>query len=543
MGKLKNILRLKNIVKKNRCLFFEVLLGIVLVALLGLPAPYIMGIIVDDILINDGTTTIFYYMIGTIGITYLFKYFISAGTNYLTGKLQTVMANELKLELMTKVMNLPMNYLNGMEKGYLQARLSESETITTIFSGTIISTLLSLTSAIAALSTMLTINLKLGIIVLLLTPFFFLLSKLTDRGLTEKTKTMMESNAKLNMESFEILNGIEDIKMLNGKSQSLKKFRLNLEKYVDNTLRQNKAIIFIRQNILLASDLGNLFILIIAGILIMKGEFSVGLYTTFSLYSNKIFSSAQLLSNLPPTLKQLCLSIERVYEIMDVPDEDDGEKQILTNNIETIELRNVFFQYKENDKFVIENLNLKFSKGERVLIQGENGSGKTTLIKLLLGIYESTMGEVQYNNINIRDLDKEGIRNHIGIVSQHIFLFKGTVLENILYGQKTKTRRDVEKLICELNLYDYIARLPQGLDTEIIQNTGISGGQIQVLAFIRAMLSDKEVIILDEPVSNIDIETKAIILNILNKTKFNGILIVVSHQTEGMDFLTKVINL
>lgn len=116
-------------------------------------------------------------------------------------------------------------------------------------------------------------------------------------------------------------------------------------------------------------------------------------------------------------------------------------------------------------------------------------------------------------------------------------MFRGTVLDNILYGQEGKTRQNVQDLIDSLSLKDYISRFPKGLDTEISQNTsGVSGGQAQIIAFIRALLSGKELIILDEPISNVDVETRDLLVHILKDGIFNGILVVISHQTAGLDF-------
>ncbi|WP_310941654.1 ABC transporter ATP-binding protein [Clostridium estertheticum] len=148
------------------------------------------------------------------------------------------------------------------------------------------------------------------------------------------------------------------------------------------------------------------------------------------------------------------------------------------------------------------------------------------------------------NNINLSMINTKSLRERIGIVSQSIFLFKGTVLANILYGQTKRKLKDVEELIKKLGLQEYINRLPKGLDTEITQNnSGISGGQAQVIAFIRVILSNKDVIILDEPISNVDVETRDLILGILRDKDFDGTLIVVSHVIEGMDFLNRVIEI
>lgn len=297
------------------------------------------------------------------------------------------------------------------------------------------------------------------------------------------------------------------------------------------------------ENTELISNFGSLLILFIAGILILKGQFTIGLYTSFSLYIGKVFASAQGIATIGTTIKPSCLSIERIYELLDMKDENSGKDKYLNEEIKSIKLQNVRFKYDEN-KTVLNSLNFQIKKEEKVLIKGENGSGKSTLIKLLLGLYDVTSGNIFYNDFDVAEINTESLRNRVGIVSQNTFLFKGTVLENILYGQNEKSRSDVQKVIQELNLDEYVNKMPKGLDTEISQNTaGVSGGQAQIIAFIRAMLTDKDVIILDEPISNVDAETREIVLNILRTREFKGILIVVSHLIEGMDFIDKTINI
>ena len=135
------------------------------------------------------------------------------------------------------------------------------------------------------------------------------------------------------------------------------------------------------------------------------------------------------------------------------------------------------------------------------------------------------------NGSNIIDINKSSLRSKIGVVSQKIFLFKGTVLENILLGIKDKDRTDVEAFISKLGLKEYMDRLSNGLDTKLQQNSGLSGGQVQIIAFISAMLSDKDVLILDEPFSNLDIVTKKILVDLINNIK-DKIIIIISHDSK-----------
>lgn len=303
-------------------------------------------------------------------------------------------------------------------------------------------------------------------------------------------------------------------------------------------------MILFMENISLINNAGTLLILLVSGILILKGQFTVGLYTSFSLYAAKVFACTQVLAMLGTTLKPVCLSTERIYEILDMQDENSGADKRLETKVNTIDFERVGFRYKETLPEVCKAVSFHLQAGDKVLLQGENGSGKTTLVKLLLGLYQPTSGRITVNGCDAAEWNRDSLRAHIGIVSQNIFLFRGTVLSNILYGQPDKTRQDVQNLMEQLELQDYIGRLANGLDTEISQNTaGVSGGQAQIIALIRALLSRKDVIILDEPISNVDVETRDLILRILEKREYDGIILVISHQTQGIEFLNKIITL
>ncbi|MBU3155655.1 ABC transporter ATP-binding protein [Clostridium estertheticum] len=544
MGKISSLLKLTPFIKKHRLIFIAGIIGMLLGSIIATPIPYIIGIIMDKVLIAKRGYNQLYYYIGIIAVFYVLRYFISIFSNYMFVKINNLVVNELRCTVMDKVMELPMSYLANTEKGYVQSRIAECSTVGSIFSPSYVGIVLSLTDAVLALVTMFAINYKLSIVILILTPLFFFSSKMSMGNFMKNTREMLEYNATLNGECFEIINGIEDIKILNGKNNHLKKFNDKLSKLVKSSLKQSKSMIIFMGNITFINNFGSLLVLLIAGILILKGEFTVGLYTSFSLYITKVFSSIQGIGTMGTMIKPVCLSIERVYELLDMDDENSGKDQNLNEEIKSIKLENVAFKYKNNIKNVLNDINFEIIKGEKVLIKGENGSGKSTIIKLLLGLYNPVEGRILCNNIDMSVINTKSLRERIGIVSQSIFLFKGTVLANILYGQTKKKLKDVEELIKKLGLQEYINRLPKGLDTEITQNnSGISGGQAQVIAFIRVILSNKDVIILDEPISNVDVETRDLILGILRDKDFDGTLIVVSHVIEGMDFLNRVIEI
>ncbi|MFU0824766.1 ABC transporter ATP-binding protein [Clostridium sp.] len=544
MGKLTSLLRLKPIIKKYRLLLLFSVIGMIVSSIVMLPVPYFIGKVLDNISIyGQGIKGVMKYIV-VIAVLYALDYIISLTSGYFTTKFNTLITNDLRYTMIDKITNLPMSYLSNVEKGYLQGRISESESIVNLLSINFMSTVTTVVNAALSIGTMFAINYKLALVVLAMGPISFFLARLSNRAINETTKKMLEVNAKVNADCFEILDGVEDIKLLNGIKSSTNKFKNKLSESTDTIIRQNRVSQFVQQSIATINNLETLLILIFASILIINNAFTVGLYTTFTLYSNRIFAAARQLSSIKPTLKRVCMSIERIYEILDMDEENSGREKKIEEKINSIKAEGVSFSYSQKDKNVLNNIDFEIGEGEKVIISGENGAGKSTLIKILMGLYEPTNGRILINNMDIGILNRNSLREHIGLVSQNIFLFRGTVLDNILFGQKGKNREDVERLIKELQLEKYIEKLPHGLDTIIVQNrNGVSGGQAQIIAFIRAMLMKKDIIILDEPIANVDYETRMLMMDAIKNKTYNGIVILISHHTDGMEFIEKVINI
>lgn len=543
MGKWKSLLKLCPFLKNYRLILLFGILGVTFSSLISTPIPYLTGNLLDEALLGNKSYVNLYIYSGIIFALYLLDYVVSLASKKLFVKINNSVVNNMRYSVMDKVMDLPMSYLSSTEKGYVQERISECSSIGSIFSPTVVNMFLSIISALFATITMFVINYKLAIMVVTLAPFFFISAKVSTKQFTKNTRDMMESNAVLNAECFEIMNGIEDIKVLNGKKQHISKFNAKITELVYRSVKQNKSMILVVENIRLINNVGILLILLISGLLIINGQFTVGLYTSFSLYSAKVFACTQSIAMFGTSIKPACLSIERLYELLDMKDEN-YEKSSSLDSITSIEFNQVGFRYKNNLPDVFSKINFKLVKGDKVLLKGENGSGKTTLVKLLLGLYQPTSGVILLNDQDSTKINPKSLRERVGVVSQNIFLFRGTVLSNILYGHEDKSLQDIQNLIESLGLQDYINRLSKGLDTEINQNTsGVSGGQAQIIAFLRALLSKKDIIILDEPISNVDIETSNLIIGILKEKEFDGILIIISHQTNGMEFLNKIIEI
>lgn len=537
MGSYKSLKYLIPYFKKHIKVLIPGILIAIISSLVYIPIPILIGNITDDIFLKTKNINEFYNIILLITGLYIAKYLMTVVAKLLIAIVEKNIIQDYRVVLMEKIINLPMIYFNEHDKGYIQGRIAECKNISAIFSPNILSVLISLLEAGFSLISIIILNLELSFVTIILIPLFFISTSILSQKLTQKSQEMLETEAELNKESFEIINGVEDIKILNGKENHINRYTDKIRKVTKSAINFSKTLTLFVENTQLINYLGTMLILLISGIMILHNDLTIGLYTAFAAYSSKIIGSIQSFSTLGSIIKPVCVSIERLQELINIPNEDETATQNIYI-IEKIDLVKVDFKYSETDKVLISNINSSIKKGDRVNIKGQNGVGKSTLIKLLMGLYAPTNGEILINNININKIHKTSLRNHIGIVSQRIFLFNGSVCDNILYGNNNKTRKDIEHVINKYNFEEYISRFPDGLDTILTQNAGISGGQSQFIAFIRTILSYKDILIFDEPYSNIDEYTKILFKDTF-KLLENNIIFIISHETEGLDFINK----
>ncbi|MUG45461.1 ABC transporter ATP-binding protein [Paenibacillus woosongensis] len=540
----RNLLFLWPYLKQSKYKFMTGMIGMGLSSLLITPIPYLIGYSIDNIiLMNKGYLDLLKIAL-LMAIIYIAGYMVNIGYSYIFSKVQYEVVNKIRVSTVESVIDAPLAFHNKHDKGYTLGRISESSSLGVLFSPSFLGTVTGIFDFIFSLFVMFQLSSTLTFTTLIIIPLYFIISRQASRKISESTTRVYESSAQLNGEVFETLNGIEEIKLLVGKDTQIQKLNRKLESMIKSLLKQSLNFVFFVQNIILSNNLVTTFVLFISGILILNNDLTIGIYTSFSLYLSKLLATTQAFGSIEVTLKPVCVSISRIKGILETENENMAGARGFDESISTIRFKEVSFKYEAGKEWVIQNMDFELETGDRVLLRGLNGSGKTTLIKLITGLYKPVQGQIMMNEQDYSLLDINSIRKRIGIVSQSIFLFKGTVADNILFGQTGKTIDDVIATAQKYNLMGYLEKLPKGLNTEISQNGfGVSGGQTQVIAFLRAVLVHRDLIILDEATSNLDIDTKDLIAGILNAEQLCHILIVISHQAEQYDYINKVIDL
>jgi ABC-type multidrug transport system fused ATPase/permease subunit len=265
---------------------------------------------------------------------------------------------------------------------------------------------------------------------------------------------------------------------------------------------------------------------------VFQGIANPGTIFIFILYLQKFFRPIMMLSSFFPQLSSGMAAYERILDVVDSePTMKQNPKVIDIDNLEgEILFKDIDFCYKE-DEWVFKGLNLHIQKGEKLAIVGHTGAGKTSLVSLLARFYEFQGGSIEIDGIDIRDLSLNSYRRHLGNVQQDVFLFSGSIEENIRYGRQEASEEDLWNAIRSVHLEEVIEYLPDGLETQIGERgKGLSAGQKQLVSFARAILTDPQILILDEATSSVDAYTEAIIQEALEGLLSNRTSIIIAHR-------------
>ncbi|ELS04576.1 ABC-type multidrug transport system, ATPase and permease component [Xenococcus sp. PCC 7305] len=353
-----------------------------------------------------------------------------------------------------------------------------------------------------------------------------------QKKLAPRYAEVREKVSLLNSRLANNLSGITTIKSFTTEAYEIERLRIESEAYRQSNRRAiafSAAFTPLIRMIILA---GFSAILLYGGMEVVEGNLDVGIYSSLVFMTQRLLWPLTRLGKTLDLYQRAMSSTNRLVDILDTPIAIHSGNLSLSNNIINgeIKLNNITFAYNER-KPVIENLTLNIPSGDTIAIVGSTGSGKSTLVKLLLRFYELKSGKITLDGIDIRDINLTDLRKSIGLVSQDVFLFHGTVKENIAYGMYGATEAEIISAAKIAEAHNFIGHLPQGYDT-IVGERGqkLSGGQRQRIAIARAVLKNPPILILDEATSAVDNETEAAIARSLEKITHNRTTIAIAHR-------------
>lgn len=447
---------------------------------------------------------------------------------------------KIRVDTFEKINKVSIKYIDEQSKGDLISRIiNDVDNINTglisgfrqFFSGIV--------QIIATISIMFYLNWILALVVIVLTPFSFLLSYVIAKKSAKYYKKCNEYIGEGSGIFLEYINNIETVKSFNYGPKSFEKYlKTNENLYIVGQKAQfvsslvNPASRLINNSIYaFVGTLGALLCVFTSsnGGSFLNTTMSIGMITTFLQYSIQYAKPFDGITSCLSEIQNAFSSLTRIKKVfLTGNDIDEGIIEI-DSKIEDISFNNLSFGYVEDQK-VIKNFTLNVPYGKKIAIVGPTGCGKTTLINLLLRFYDPNSGTIKLNEINNLDIKKKDIRSHFGMVLQDTWIFNGTVFENIAYGKKDATLEEVKEACVKANCLDFIERLGKGFNTKIADDSGLSAGQKQLICIARVMLLMPDIMILDEATSNIDTRTEMKITEAFKKLTEGKTSFIIAHR-------------
>ena len=460
----------------------------------------------------------------------LLRYFVQYYGHVIGVKMQS----QMRLDLFAHLEKLPFRFFDNNETGRIMTRLTSDlfEVCELAHHGPE-NLLISSVMIVLSFIYLLRIDPILTLIIFTCVPILVVVTFFMRRRMRRAFDDRRKSNATINAAVESSVTGIRVTKAFTNVEREVRRFSKGDEEFVDASRRAYKAMAMFHSSTSFITDVFNVFILIAGGLFLYAGRISFGDYSTFIVSVNLFISPVNTLISFMEQFQNGVSGFKRFVEIMEEepePEKTDAEK--LQNVQGVIEFENVSYSYDET-KEVLHDINLRLEKGRKLALVGPSGGGKTTLCHLLPNFYrlDEDHGTIRIDGKDIRNLTLDSLRRQIGIVQQDVFLFVGTIRDNILYGRPDATEEEMIEAARRANIHDYIMTLENGYDTEIGERgVKLSGGQKQRISIARVFLKDPAILVLDEATSALDNTTEVLIQQALDELCRGRTTLVVAHR-------------
>lgn len=525
--------------KPYKKLFILDLLAAFLFAVCDLVYPMITRNIMDDVIPNKNLRLLWVF-----AITLIFIFIIKAGLNYFMqywGHVVGVrMQGDMRKDLFTKLQHLPNKYFDNNKTGVIMSKIiNDLMEISELAHHGPEDLFVSIVMILGSFGILCTINIKLTIITFALLPIGIIYTMRKREKMAKAFSETREKTGEVNATIENSIAGIKVTKSFANKNIELKKFDESNGIFKEAREYAYKAMAEYFSGMFLFMDTLELIVLIAAGYFTYIDAITIGDFAAYVLYIKMFLQPIRKLINFNEMLQSGMSGFKRFQAILKEEEEFEIENPKELKNIKgNIEIDNVSFKYEEENKddevreeVIFENFSLNIEAGKMVALVGPSGGGKTTLCNLIPRFYEYNSGDIRIDGTSIRDVSLSSLRNSIGVVQQDVFLFTGTIKENIAYGKYSATEEEIIEAAKKACLHDFIMTLPDKYETFIGERgVKLSGGQKQRVSIARVFLKNPPIVILDEATSALDNFTEAEIQKSLENLSVNRTTLVVAHR-------------
>ena len=536
--------RVLQYVKPYRRQFIWAALLTVLMAGLSPIRPFLIQITVDKYILNtdfNGLVRMSTLMLLLLVVQSAVQYF----QTYLTNALGQSVILDLRTNVFNHITRLRLKYFDHTPIGVLITRaVSDLETIADIFSEGLISIIGDMLQLIALIGIMLYTDWRLTLVTLIPMPLLMLATYWFKEAIKTSFQEVRTQVSHLNTFLQEHISGMSVIHYFAREDQEMRKFVAVNQKYRDANIQSNwyYSIFYPVVEIISALSLGLLVWFGSKRILADPLHVSPGTITAFILYINMVFRPIRELADKFNTLQMGMVGADRIFKVLDTDETTVNEGKLVPSNIRgEIEFDHIWFAYNE-ENYVLKEVSFHIKPGETLALVGATGAGKSSTINILNRFYEISKGTVKVDGVNIQDYELGFLRSQIATVIQDVFLFSDTIANNISLNNPAISREKIIAAAKEVGADDFIRRLPGGYDYEVMERgSTLSAGQAQLISFIRALVYDPKILVLDEATASIDTETEELIQEAIFKLMKGRTSIVIAHRLSTIQNADKII--
>ena len=518
--------------KPHRKLFFADMFCAFLLALCDLFYPMITRSMLNDYIPNKRLRVLVVWGVILCGI-YLVKMALKYFIQYYGHVVGIRMQADMRKEAFDHIEKLPFTYFDNNKTGAIMSRIvNDLQEIAELAHHGPEDFIVSCFLLVGSFILMATINLELTLIVFAFLPFLIIFAARKRLKMSAAFTKAREEVADVNAVLENSIAGIRVAKAFENCEYEARKFRKHNEAFLRAKGRSYRAMAEFFSGNGFIIDVLNVVILVAGGLFTYYGRIDYADFASFIIFVNIFMTPIRNLINLIEQLQDGMSGFGRFCELMDTPVEEDGADARVLESVEgRIDFDHVSFAYGEGMKEVLHGVDIHIEPGKTVALVGPSGAGKTTICHILPRFYEIRDGEIRVDGVNVKDYTRSSLRRHIGIVTQDVFLFTGTVYENIAYGKEGATRDEVIAAAKLANIHDFIESLPDGYETFVGERgVKLSGGQKQRISIARVFLKDPAILILDEATSALDNATEILIQKSLEQLCHGRTTIVVAHR-------------
>ncbi|MEE0839737.1 MAG: ABC transporter ATP-binding protein [Acutalibacteraceae bacterium] len=518
--------------KPHKTLFIADMTASLLISAIGMVYPIITNLMLNTLIPEKKYNLIIVAGLGVLTL-YVLRMLLRYFVQYYGHLIGTRMQAQMRRDMFRHLQSLPYSYFDKNETGQILSRItSDLFDVAELAHHGPENLIVSSITVIGSFVYLCTLNIPLTLIIFICVPFLLIISSYFRKKMREAFKERRVTTAGINAVTESSITGIRVTKAFANNEKEFEKFDKNNKLFVDACHKSYKAMGQYHSASTFITDVFNVVIIIAGGLFLYADKISFGDYSTFIVSVNLFINPVTQLIGFMEQYQNGVSGFSRFIEIMEEKPEKENEGAVDIENVKgEISFKNVSFSYKTEDGEVLDDVSIDIKEGEKLALVGHSGGGKTTMCHLIPNFYKVDSGEITVDGININDITFMSLRKNIGIVQQDVFLFSGTIRDNIMYGKLDASEEEMIEAAKRANIHDYVMTLEKGYDTEIGERgVRLSGGQKQRLSIARVFLKNPAILILDEATSALDNTTEILIQEALDELCKGRTTIVVAHR-------------